>query len=471
MYLDFYSLQKAPFHITSDPAFLFLSPSHKAALRALVYGIEARQGFVALVGAVGVGKTTVLRSYLERVEPSQLTCIYIFNPNMSFSHVLQTICRAFGLEVPPEEVVDTVNRLHQALLEEYHRGRNVALIVDEAQHMPIETLEQLRLLSNLETPTQKLIQMVLVGQPEFEAKLHHPALRQLHQRVVIRATITPLTTQESLEYIAHRLAQVRLTDAPLFTKGALRQIIKHAKGTPRVLNILCTNALMQGCGARQPRIAARIAKQVIADYTGKRVRGRWRPWLVWTSATALLAAVCLVSPYPHPAVPRDSVTAQARPEAVSPPAEAAQAVQRRRAAHDLLRQGSEEPPALPMSQADVRPPPATIAPAPATPAPSPARQAVLASEANNALDLVGTPTVPAPLTPRVTPTPSVSTSGSAHTSCDALKAKIRAKLGAKSLTGYTLTIMTRGALHGLQVVGSCEGHTKKIVLTRAPTAP
>src|SRR5262249_14605070 len=299
MYLDFYSLKKAPFHITPDPEFLFLSPSHKAALGALVYGIEERQGFVALVGEVGLGKTTILRSYLERVDQSQLKTIYIFHANVSFSDLLKKIWREFGLEVTTEDVFDIVNHLHQALIEEYKQGRNVALIVDEAQHMPIETLEHLRMLSNLETSTQKLIQIVLVGQPEFEDKLNNHALRQLKQRLVIRATISPLTEQESLEYIAHRLAKVSLTDTPIFTRSALRQIIKHAKGTPRVLNVLCTNALIQGFGYNKERIAGRIVKEVIADYSGQRAHRRWRPWLALTGTTALLAVLFLFSPYAH----------------------------------------------------------------------------------------------------------------------------------------------------------------------------
>lgn len=299
MYLDFYNLKKAPFHITPDPEFLFLSPSHKAALGALVYGIEERQGFVALVGEVGLGKTTILRSYLERVDQMQLRAIYIFNSNVSFNDLLKTICREFGLEITTEDVFDTVNRLHQALIEEYKQGRNVALIVDEAQHMPIETLEHLRMLSNLETSTQKLIQIILVGQPEFEDKLNNHALRQLKQRLVIRATIAPLTEAESLEYIAYRLAKVSMIDEPIFTKGALRQIVKQAKGTPRVLNILCTNALIQGFGYRKPRIAARIAREVIADYLGKKPRRLWRPRLALAGTAALLATWFWFSPYPQ----------------------------------------------------------------------------------------------------------------------------------------------------------------------------
>lgn len=297
MYQDFYRLKKTPFHITPDPEFLFLSPSHKAALGALVYGIEERQGFVALVGEVGLGKTTILRSYLERVDQSQLKVIYIFNSNVSFSDLLKVICREFGVDDTTDDVFEAVNRLHQVLIDEYKQGRNVALIVDEAQHMPVETLEHLRMLSNLETSTQKLIQIVLVGQPEFEDKLNDHALRQLKQRLVIRATISPLTDEESLAYIGHRLMKVATTDEPIFTKGALRHIIKQARGTPRVLNVLCTNTLIQGFGYRRRRISAAIAKEVIAEYRGKKGRRVVRPWYVLTGGIVLLALLFWFSPY------------------------------------------------------------------------------------------------------------------------------------------------------------------------------
>jgi len=291
MYLDFYFLKKAPFHITPDPAFLFLSPSHKAALGALVYGIEARQGFVALLGEVGLGKTTILRSYLERVDPSQLKPIYLLHANLSFRELLHTLCQEFGLEGPTEHVADTVNRLHHVLIEEYKQGRNVALLVDEAQHMPLETLEQLRMLSNLETSTEKLLQIILVGQPEFEAKLNDHALRQLKQRLVIQATLAPLTAEESRDYIRYRLAKVSTVDEPIFTKGALQAIINQARGTPRVLNILCTNALIQGFGYGQRRISMKIAQEVIAEYTGNKSRRGWRPWVALVGALALLAGL------------------------------------------------------------------------------------------------------------------------------------------------------------------------------------
>jgi general secretion pathway protein A len=371
MYLDFYHLKKAPFHITPDPEFLFLSPSHKAALGALVYGIEERQGFVALIGEVGLGKTTILRSYLERVDQSQLKPIYIFNSNVSFSDLLKTLCREFGIEVLTEHVADTVNRLHQVLIEEYKQGRNVALIVDEAQHMPIETLEHLRMLSNLETSTQKLIQIVLVGQPEFEDKLNDHALRQLKQRLVIRGTISPLTDAESWDYITYRLAKVVMVDEPIFTKGALRQIIKDAKGTPRVINVLCTNALIQGYGYRKQRISTKIIKEVIADYTGKKPQRLWRSRMALAGTTALLAALFWFSPYREVALSKinlDKVRQFITPSVASrmpPPQETPAAVR------DNLLPASVSTPAQPTQSPEltVSPPtPEASEPPPAVPA-------------------------------------------------------------------------------------------------------
>lgn len=297
MYLDFYLLKKEPFHVTPDPEFLFLSPSHKAALRALAYGVEERQGFVALLGEVGLGKTTILRSYLERVDQSQLKPIHLLHGNLSFRELLHTLCQECGLEGTTENIAETITRLHHVLIGEYQQGRNVALLVDEAQHMPLETLEQLQMLSNLETSTQKLLQIVLVGQPEFEAKLNAEALRQLKQRLVIRATIVPLTAEESRDYILYRLAKVRLADNPIFTRGALQAIITQAQGIPRVLNTLCTNALIQGFVNGQPRISVKIAQEVIAEYTGKKPRQGWRPWVAVAGALALLAVWHWGSPY------------------------------------------------------------------------------------------------------------------------------------------------------------------------------
>jgi general secretion pathway protein A len=303
MYLDFYQLKKAPFHITPDPEFLFLSPSHKAALGAIIYGIEERQGFVAITGEVGLGKTTILRSYLERINSRQLRTIYIFNANISFRSLLKLMYQEFGLDTEDivlfddEDLFELVNRLHQALLQEYKSGRNVALIIDEAQNMPAETLENLRMLSNLETATEKLIQIVLLGQPEFEHKLDLHELRQLKQRLVIHATIAPLTAEESLAYIHHRWSKVALAPAPVFTKGAAQRLIAAAQGTPRTLNILCTNALIAGYGYHQRPITAKTVQEVIDEFLGKKSRPRLRPAFVGLAALLVGTSLFLASPY------------------------------------------------------------------------------------------------------------------------------------------------------------------------------
>jgi general secretion pathway protein A len=179
--------------------------------------------------------------------------------------------------------------------------------------MPIETLEHLRMLSNLETATQKLIQIVLVGQPEFDLKLEDYALRQLKQRLAIRGTISPLTDEESQDYIIYRLAKVVTVDEPLFTRGALREIVKQAQGTPRVINILCTNALIHGYGYNKRRISTKIVKEAVAEYTGKPPHRLWKPWMTLAGATALLAALVWFSPYQQAVLSKLSGLAQSLP--------------------------------------------------------------------------------------------------------------------------------------------------------------
>jgi general secretion pathway protein A len=270
MYASFYKLKKDPFHITPDPEFLFLSPSHKEALGSIIYGIGHKKGFVLITGEVGVGKTTIIRSYLEDVDRSKLKIIYIFNSNVSFQGLLKTIYRELGIIDLTADIVELVNQLHYTLIEEYKKGITVVLIIDEAQNMPVETLESIRMLSNLETSKDKLIQIVFSGQPEFEQKLERKELRQLKQRIAVKTTILPLTPDESRAYISHRLAKACTENAALFTDGALRMIVKEAHGIPRVINILCENALMTALGYRQGRVTSRVVKEIISDFSGKK---------------------------------------------------------------------------------------------------------------------------------------------------------------------------------------------------------
>jgi general secretion pathway protein A len=269
MYLDYYGLDKEPFHITPDPEFLFLSESHKQALGSIIYGIEKKKGFVVITGEVGVGKTMIVRAYLEQTRGSDLRPIYVFHPNVSFRGLLRIIYEELDLVVPEtEDLSELVFRLYSHLIEEFKAGHTVALIVDEAQNMPIETLENLRMISNLESIKDKLIQIVLVGQPEFDRILDKPELKQLQQRISVRTTIAPLSKQESEAYIHHRLMTAGLVSGPVFEDGALRLIIRAAKGTPRMINILCDNALVTGCGYGRKPVTRAIVREVIDDFQG-----------------------------------------------------------------------------------------------------------------------------------------------------------------------------------------------------------
>ncbi len=270
MYLNFYNLKKEPFKIAPDPEFLFLSPSHREALASIMYGVEQRKGFITITGEVGVGKTSVLRYYLEQVDKANLKAVYIFNPNLSFTGLLKTIFQKMGFDTKTEDLAEMVNNFHLILIDRYKQGRNMALIIDEAQNMPVETLENLRMLSNLETSKEKLLQIVLVGQPEFAETLKRKELRQLQQRISIKATISPLTNKECTEYIQHRMTKASLNGTKVFAQSAIKKIIAESQGIPRLINVLCDNALITGFGYQKKRITARVAEEVIADFKGER---------------------------------------------------------------------------------------------------------------------------------------------------------------------------------------------------------
>jgi general secretion pathway protein A len=295
MYLDFFQFQRSPFHVTPDPAFLYASPGHREALSALIYGVMLRKGFIALTGEVGMGKTTILRAFLERIDPEQTQVIYLLDANLSFDALLQTMLFEFGAVLDADAFM-RVNQLHLILIDQFRQGRNVVLIVDEAQNMPIETLEGLRVLSNLETATDKLLQIIFCGQPEFDDMLDQPELRQLKQRIAVRATVMPLTAAEGIRYIQHRLALAGAADRGIFTPGAIRAIVKEAQGIPRRINILCDNALVTAFGYQQRRVNASVVREVIADrkvQTRPRVR-RWRWPAVGVAATVMAAGVFLI---------------------------------------------------------------------------------------------------------------------------------------------------------------------------------
>lgn len=297
MYLNFYQLKKEPFNVTPDPAFLFLSAGHKEALASIVYAVENRKGFLAITGEVGLGKTTILRSYLKDIDLQRLKINYIFNANVSFKGLLKTIYEELGIHPETDDIFEMVNRLLLVFIEEYKKGHNFVLIIDEAQNMPFETLENLRMLSNLETSTDKLIQILLIGQPEFEKMLDQSNLRQLKQRITIRTTLSPLTQQESMAYIRHRLTKANAVSTTVFTKGALKLIVKKAKGVPRILNILCDNALITGYGYQQRPVNPRTVREVIADFEGKRKSPVLRWGIVTSTVFLILAGLFWLYPY------------------------------------------------------------------------------------------------------------------------------------------------------------------------------
>lgn len=268
MYLQYYRLTKSPFHVTPDPEFLFLSETHKECLASIIYGVTERKGFVAITGEVGVGKTTVVRAFLEQVDREQIRPVYVFNPNLTFDELLRFLCRDLDLTPETDETSELVNALHRHLIDLYSQNRNVVLVIDEAQNIPFATLENLRMLSNLETHKDKLIQIILVGQTEFEEMLNRPELRQLKQRIAVFSRIVPLNEEESLAYIQHRLAKSGGARDRIFTRQALNRIIRQSRGIPRLINILCDNCLNKGFGYQKNRIGAGVVKEVVAEMKG-----------------------------------------------------------------------------------------------------------------------------------------------------------------------------------------------------------
>ncbi len=293
MYTRFYGFTTEPFQNTPDLDFLFLSPNHKEALACIEYGVRQRKGFIAITGEVGVGKTIILRSYRTKVDANKQKTIYILNPRVSFDSLLTTILKELSAEPVAGPATQKLNQLHEVLIAEYRNDHTVVLIIDEAQNIPIETLESIRMLSNLETATEKLIQMVLVGQPELDALLNRYELRQVRERIVLRARIAPLTKTESEDYIDHRLSLVRREPRAVFSKQALDRIVKSANGIPRRLNILCDAVLITGFEYRQAIISGRIAKEAIAvfnDYNRSQPARRLQP----RYAVGMLSVVLVV---------------------------------------------------------------------------------------------------------------------------------------------------------------------------------
>jgi general secretion pathway protein A len=291
MYLQFFNLKKEPFQITPDPSFLYLSRGHEQALASIIYGVEKRKGFILIIGAVGAGKTTILRAYIEKVEKQRLKILYIFNSNISYNNLLRHILRELGIVPESEQTCDMVDQLHGVLTDEYKKGRTVLLLIDEAQNMPVDTLENLRMLSNLETANEKLIQIVFSAQPEFEKTLNLEELKQLKQRVALKANISRLTQREGLTYIRHRLKTAADKETVIFTNGALKEIVKVAKGIPRVINVVCDNSLITAYGYGKDKVDRAVVKEITCDL------GMQRPFQGWWQLVFALGVMVILGGY------------------------------------------------------------------------------------------------------------------------------------------------------------------------------
>ena len=293
MYTSFFGLQEKPFAITPDPRYLYLSERHAEALAHLLYGINEAGGFIQLTGEVGTGKTTVIRSLLEQL-PGHADVALILNPRVTPAEFLLTICEELHVHVPESGRGSTktlMDLLGRQLLDTHARGRRVVLIVDEAQNLSTETLEQVRLLTNLETATTKLLQIILIGQPELRTLLDQPDLRQLAQRITGRYHLDPLSTEETSGYVKHRMRVAGAT-AEVFTPAALRETHRLSGGIPRVINVICDRALLGAFTHEDHRVGTALVRQAASEVYGRPVPA---PWLKWTTAAAVGAAVALVA--------------------------------------------------------------------------------------------------------------------------------------------------------------------------------
>ena len=270
MYKEFFGLKDNPFDLTPDSHFLFPSKKHQEALAHLTYGIEARKGFILITGEVGAGKTTLCRALLSRVNEN-VEVAFVLNSYLNAFEILQTINQDLGIHTKAQSKKELIDELNEFLLRQKQQNKNVVVLIDECQNLPFETLEQLRMLSNLETEKEKLLQIIMVGQPELLDILGSPELRQLNQRITVRYHLYPLDYNESVEYIYHRLRIAGAQeDAVEFTESALKMIYKFSRGVPRIINVVCDNALLAAYVSETKKISPGLVKKAIREIKGKK---------------------------------------------------------------------------------------------------------------------------------------------------------------------------------------------------------
>ncbi len=295
MYHQHFGLNEPPFSIAVNPRYLFMSPRHRDALAHLLYGVSSGGGFILLTGEVGTGKTTVNRCLLEQL-PDTTDVAIILNPALSAVELLASACDELGIDYPTENATlkQLTDALHRFLLKNHERGRKTVLMIDEAQHLDFDVLEQIRLLTNLETHDEKLLQIILIGQPELSDKLARPELRQLNQRITARYHLEPLNAEETGAYIRHRLEVAGLTrsDSP-FSAGVVRDIHRRTRGIPRLINLLCDRALLGAYGQRRAAVNRQLVGQAAVEVLGSQERRQLRrlQWLLLLPLLLLLAAL------------------------------------------------------------------------------------------------------------------------------------------------------------------------------------
>lgn len=284
MYCDFYGLKEKPFTITPNPEFIFLSRNHREAFAHLLYGVDSHAGFIAMTGEVGTGKTTLLRTLLTQLDADKYRSALIFNTCLSCEQLLATICREFDITPVESSRFGYLDALNRFLLDQHLAGSTVVLVIDEAQNMAPDVLEQIRMLSNMETEQDKLIQIILAGQPELEDVLARHDLRQLSQRITVRCRLIPMGLNDTGDYISHRLKVSGCRIPNLFSRGAVKCIYRFSKGVPRLINIACEQTLVMAWTQERTSITKGMVAEVLAETGSFRRRGIMRRFLNWLAA-------------------------------------------------------------------------------------------------------------------------------------------------------------------------------------------
>lgn len=265
MYQEYYGFKEMPFNITPNPRFLYLSPTHQEALQHLKYGIQERKGFIVLVGEVGCGKTTLCRRFLNEIDTERFDTALILNPRVTETQMLKAILTELGETKLARSQVDLSAQINKVLLERIEKGRDIVLIIDEAQNLSFAVLELVRLLSNLETDQQKLLQIVLMGQPELKDILAQDELRQLRQRILVHYELRPLSLDDTRHYIHHRMTLAGSMGQPVFTPWAMRAIHRASKGIPRIVNNLCDKSMLSAFIRESDEVNYWDARRAIRD--------------------------------------------------------------------------------------------------------------------------------------------------------------------------------------------------------------